>query len=122
MAPFPVLAEGLGHRAVRLGEFRHHDGLRDKVGAGAALISGHGKRAKAQLGTFFDDFPIPGFAATFDLVTFQRGWQQHFLGEMARFFLPVALCFVQGEIHGGILVKVLRSLANIAAAGSVGHA
>src|SRR6185295_17408201 len=99
VAPFPVLAEGLRHRAVATRELRHHDALRDEVRAGAAPFLRHGEGAKAELRALLDDLPVPRPEAALDLVARERRRAQLLPRELARLHLPAALLFVQREVH-----------------------
>jgi hypothetical protein len=95
VAPFPVLAEGLGHRAVAARKLRHHQRLRHEIRARAAPVLGHGERAEAELRALLDEAPVPRLERALDLVTLERAGTQLLVGKLARLGLPVALLFVQ---------------------------
>jgi hypothetical protein len=95
VAPFPVLAEGLGHRAVAARELGHHQRLRHEVRPGAAPRLRHGERAEAEPRAFLDDAPVPRLERALDLVALDRARTQLLVGELARLHLPAALLFVQ---------------------------
>src|SRR3970040_1370095 len=93
VAPLPVLAEGLGHRAVAAGELRHHQRLRHEIRPRTAPFLGHCQRAEAQLRAFLDDAPVPWLEAALDLVALERARAQFLVREFSGLRLPVALLF-----------------------------
>ncbi len=111
VAPLPALAEGLGDRAVALGEFRHHQRLRHEVDAVPAPFLGHRRGAKAELRALLDDLPVEGFARIVDLVALERNRTYLFLGELARLHLPGALFVAQREVHGRVSLYSAASAA-----------
>ena len=103
MAPFPVLAERLGDRAVGLGQLGHHQRLRHEIGAVAAPLLRHRQSAEAELGALLDDVPVEGSVRGRDGVAFERDRTDLLLGEFARRHLPGALFVAQIEVHGTFL-------------------
>jgi hypothetical protein len=99
VAPFPVLAERLRHRAVAARQLRHHDALRDEVRAGAAPFLRHGNGAEAEAGALAHDLPVPGAEPALDLVAGEGRRAQFVPRELARLQLPAALLFVEREVH-----------------------
>jgi len=91
MAPFPVLAEGLGNGAVGPRQLRHDQRLGDEIGALPAIFLRDGKRAKAELRAFLDDLPIERFMRRRDGIARQRDRADFLVGEFSRRHLPVAL-------------------------------
>jgi hypothetical protein len=95
VAPLPVLAEGLGDRAVAAGKLGHHQRLRDIVGAFAAELLGHRQRAESELRSFFDDVPVECAVGVRRFVEIERDRLDLVLRELARRHLPGALLVAQ---------------------------